>query len=204
MLFSALLALFATTFVSSKVNHVDSNNGPDWHFQTVKASADMGFYAFSFGASHTFAYQNFIVKLNKPVWLSVTDCYCPGDSFQLYDNGKPILVTSECPEDGPASCDLVYVTDAWQCLDSPEYCHGVTLLDTGYHNITIAVINSQSGGGAAFLRMDTICPQAPNQNIYNPINPPPACCMYNPYPKLNDYTQQCGRLCNQMVNYPRT
>ena len=175
-------------------------NGPKFHLQRVDAHADMGFYAFSFGASHTFSYQNFVINLKKPVWLTVNDCYCPGDRFQIFDMGKPIMVTSDCPDVTP-SCELAYDSNAWSCMNNPNFCKGVSLLDVGHHNLTIAVINSSLGGGAAFLRMDTICPQ--NSNPYNPTNPPPACCMYNPYPNLDDYSPLPGRLCNQMVQYPR-
>jgi len=200
-----LINLLVAVVISSCLAKQDGcafpdKNGPRFRFQEVEAHADMGFYAFSFGSSHTYAYQNFVMKLRKPVWLSVTDCYCPGDSFQVFDNGKPVLVTNICPEITP-SCEIVNSTNAWSCLESPDFCHGVILLDTGHHNLTIATINSASGGGAAFLRMDTICPQIPG-NVYNPINPPPACCMYNPYPNLENYPPTIGRLCNQMVQYP--
>lgn len=193
-----LILFLLAGFASTKCN----DNGNIYSYQEVHAHADMGFYAFSFGASHTYAFQNFVMKLKKPVWLSVTDCYCPGDSFQVFDFGKPILVTTMCPEQTP-SCEMAYEDNAWTCLDDMNFCKGVVLLDTGHHNLTIASINSASNGGAAFLRLDTICPQSPNQNVYNPINPPPACCMYNPFPNLDDYPAQPGRLCNQMVQYPR-
>lgn len=177
-----------------------SDNGPGYRFQHVEAHADMGFYAFSFGASHTYAYQDFQIKVRKPAWLSVTDCYCPGDIFQVFDNGKPVLVTSDCPQDTP-SCEFAFNDNAWGCLFDDNFCKGVILLDTGHHNLTIATINSSVGGGAAFLRIDSICPNAPGSAL-NPMAPPPACCMINPYPDLDDYEATPGRLCNQMVQYP--
>ncbi len=195
------VAISLANYVLAEHQNYSPVYGPSFKFQTVKIHPDMGFYAFSFGASHTYAFQNFVVKLRKPTWLSVTDCYCPGDNFQVFDNGRPILVTNECPEVTP-SCELAFEDNAWSCLKDPNFCHGVVLLDSGHHNLTIATINSSVGGGAAFLRLDSICPSQQMFGAYNAANPPPACCMFNPYPNGNDYDYQCGRLCNQMVHYP--
>jgi hypothetical protein len=202
---AAQLIAFATAKTNGYVFGASSSSSSSddtirYSIQQVEAHANMGFYAFSYGPSHTFSYQNFLVKLRQPVWLTVTDCYCPGDRFQVFDNGKPIMVTTECPLVTP-SCDVSYEDNAWSCLNNPDFCKGVVLLDAGHHNLTIATINSEVGGGAAFIRMDSICPQYVDP--YNPTGQPPSCCMYNPYPNLNDYPPTLGRLCNQMVNYPR-
>lgn len=167
------------------------------NYQTAKAHADMGFYAFSYGAPRTMAYQSYLLKLRKTAQLTVTDCYCPGDKFQIFDNGVPILTTDQCPPTVPTDCSGLD-TNAWSCMTNANFCHGQVLLNAGYHNLTFAVISSPSGGGAGFFRIDTLC--APTMiSPFDPAISPPWCCLLET--DTTDITK-IGRLCNQMVQWP--
>ncbi len=185
--------------LAAEQQQVNSNYGPfslaKGGFQDVVAHADNGFYAFSFGGPKSYSYQSFFVKLHKTAFLSITDCYCPGDTFQVFDNGVPLLVTMN-PEDGPYACEIpYYLTDAWSCFVGAYHSKGSAILNPGYHNITIATINSHLGGGTGFLRIDTSCTPTNEQ-------PVPCCWIKEADQEQTDYSYQCGRLCNQMVNYP--
>lgn len=164
-------------------------------FQNVPAHADMGFYAFSFGDSKTYAYQSFALKLKKTAFISITDCFCPGDTFQLFDNGVPLIVTQNPQGPVPECVDPYYMENAWNCFTGPYHSKSSSILNPGHHNITIAVINSASQGGTGFIRIDTSC--TPNNE-----QPIPCCWIADADNEENDYDYTPGRLCNQMVNYP--
>jgi pimeloyl-ACP methyl ester carboxylesterase len=82
--------------------------------------------------------------------LNVTDDFCPGDQFRVYDFGAPIgdtppvAISYSCPELGPAAASV-----------NPAYSHRTFLLGPGNHSITIQTITNPFGGGRAYLRVDS-------------------------------------------------
>lgn len=125
---------------------------------SVRVGVDNGFYAFTYGNANTFAFQSFIVESKHLTILSVSDCFLPGDIFQIYNNGDFMMITNECadgPVAKPTALDLVTCPSA--CFSSSKFCKNFGYLLPGKHNITIAVVRSASTAGAAFLRIDTAC-----------------------------------------------
>jgi hypothetical protein len=85
-----------------------------------------------------------------PVLLRVTDGFCRGDRFRVWDNGFPIFVTTSVATD--LSCDDVPSVGmpgpAW--LDQ-TYSKGHFLLEPGKHHIVIQATRSPFGAGGAWL-----------------------------------------------------
>lgn len=175
-----------------------NNHGPipiaKGGFQNVVAHADMGFYAFSFGAPKTYAYQSFQVKLKEAAWLSITDGFCPGDTFQVFDNGVPLAVTI-LPTDADLDCATAYDDNAWNCFVGPNHAKRTVFLNPGHHNLTITSITGPYGGGTGFIRLDTSCTPVGQQ-------PVPCCWIVDAENPNEDYQWSAGRFCNQMVTYP--
>lgn len=186
-------------------------------FQNVPVQPDMGYYAFSFGAPNTYAYQSFTFKLRFSAFLTVVDCYFPDDTFQAFDNGIPVALT----QIQTLSVDPIadYSNDVWYCqTQSVFHSKASVFLNPGHHNITIAVINSEFGGGTGFIRVDKACQISPyiTDDNYHTIDDcdvsppctdcpqvqlsePQPCCFLN----ADGLIDPAGPLCNQMVNYPK-
>lgn len=124
----------------------------------VPMMADAGWYTVTYGAQYTYADQIFVLNNKKTAILQMTSCFCPGNVFQVFDNGTPITLTDNCdwpvPTD-PTCTDLERETDPFVCSQSSSFCMGVALLEPGYHNISVGVLESPWGAGAAYIRVDT-------------------------------------------------
>jgi len=89
-----------------------------------------------------------------PSVVTVTDAFCKGDVFRVYDNGNPIGDTSTvaaaatCPAGGDTTDPNVAVHDT-------AYSHGHFLVPAGNHAITIQTIVNPFSSGGAYLRVDT-------------------------------------------------
>ncbi len=83
------------------------------------------------------------------VTLTVTDAFQKGDTFEVLDMGVPIGNTSAVPVN-PASCG----SDPATCVTDPTVSHGVFNLGPGAHSLTIRMVTSPFGGGAAYFRVD--------------------------------------------------
>lgn len=162
-------ALVATVFAEEKRHRKSSSSssdGADWtsisssseERTSVNLVVDNGYYAFTYGNANTFAFQSFIVNSKHLTILSISDCFLPGDIFQVYVDGQYMMVTDICP-DGPVAhpepCE--FEKDPCACFHSCKFCKNWGYLLPGWHNITIAVIRSASTAGAGFLRVDTAC-----------------------------------------------
>lgn len=142
---------------------------------SVKVGVDNGYYAFTYGNENTLAFQSFIVESRHLTILSVSDCFLPGDVFQIYDNGQYMMVTDLC-EAGPVPdpSDIRVQGNPCACFSDSRYCKNFGYLLPGFHNITIAVVRSVGTAGAGYLRVDTVC-----ENVCEgdncPIFPLPCC-----------------------------
>lgn len=166
MQFWSLIALFAAVFAEEKRHRHSSSSVADW--TTISSSAeertsvnlqvDNGYYAFTYGNANTWAFQSFVVHSKHLTVLAVSDCFLPGDIFQVYDNGQFMMVSDQCP-DGPVAhpepSQLVPFPE--DCFTDAQFCKNFGYLLPGWHNITIAVIRSASTAGAGYLRVDTAC-----------------------------------------------
>ncbi len=81
--------------------------------------------------------------------LTVTDAFNYGEVFEIFDFGVSLGPTSNVPASTGGCGD-----DPDVCLVDPLSSHGVFALKTGPHEITIKVIATASGSGAAYFRVD--------------------------------------------------
>lgn len=151
--------------------------------ENIKIVPDAGFYPFSFQVPYDPIHQAFYFKSDKLTMVTVVDCFCEGDSFQFYDNGALIGVTStNCPADtfNPDQECNNPLMDPYECTQSTDHCIGGAYLLPGFHNITLQTIHSPFSGGTAFIRVDTACQtyqglvpccQLPGGNCYNGLGP---------------------------------
>lgn len=84
----------------------------------------------------------------SPTIVRITDDFCPGDRFRIYDNDVSLGETSDvetggCVEQGP---DAAFA--------NPAYSSGSFLLGPGSHSITIQVIANPFSGGRGYIRVD--------------------------------------------------
>jgi hypothetical protein len=93
------------------------------------------------------------------VEFKVTDAFSSGDQFEVFDFGTSIGTTSS-PIDGGSCGD-----DPVPCFSDPNYSHGTFGLDAGSHSITIKVIQSPFGMGAAYFIAEEAAPLSPAQAI---------------------------------------
>jgi hypothetical protein len=117
-----------------------------------------GWFNFTWtGAGQPFDSQGSITY-NSPTAtkLTVTDSFCPGDQFTVFDFGVPIGTTNLVSSVG--SCTI---SDPDASLASPIYSHGTFTLAPGPHSITIQTITNPFGTGGAFLRVDQVVSTTP-------------------------------------------
>ena len=117
-----------------------------------------GWFRFTWsGAGQPFDLEGSITY-NSPTAtkLTVTDSFCPGDQFTVFDFGVPIGTTNLVSSVG--SCAI---TDPDASLASPIYTHGTFTLAPGPHSITIQIITNPFAAGGAFLRVDQVVSTTP-------------------------------------------
>lgn len=125
----------------------------------ISAIPDTGFYSFSYAGANTWVPRSFYVCNSEPVRLSITGCFCVGDYFEVFDNCVPVIIAK--PDSGfpvfPTTTPCVPVNDPAVCAADGAFAHGFYDLKPGTHNITIYTGASLYGGGAGFIRLDTLC-----------------------------------------------
>lgn len=168
---------------ASILNFPDGLNGLNWGHEKVFLNAgscgskvnvliDAGWYSFSYGSANAPALRSFRIENRQIVQLTITSCFCPGNGFSLFDNGIPVLMTDN--QNIKAACAPPVTSNPNDCQQDPLFSHGNVLLLTGSHNITIVATKSPYGGGTAFIRVDTACP-----NVDFSLPPVPCCQTYN-------------------------
>ncbi len=118
---------------------------------TIALTVGAGWTSFGFAEVGTTA-GPLTFTTTGPSLLKITDAYCAGDRFRVYDNGQLLGETSAarltaCTFTGrtndPAEADAVWA-----------YSHGAFALPAGAHSITIQTLASPFGPGGAFVRVD--------------------------------------------------
>lgn len=139
----------------SKLNTLENkaicSNSPSVQVQPL---VDQGIYPFTFTKNSTWAFQTFLINPVTPVFVNVWDCFCGGDSFEVYDNGNP-LFTAIGNDD--TECET-YGEYPLQCLvQQGVWASNWELLFPGPHNITIKVLNSPYNSGTGFISFNSWC-----------------------------------------------
>lgn len=133
-------------------------------FKNVKIIPDLGFYAFNYKNAGIAVGNSFYYHSDRPTVVTLLDCFCSGDSFQLFDNGV-LLGCTEGSDVGDDTCPH-FSSDPNVCLFSYENNNknsnywGLfgTVLNSGTHNLTIIPVATPYGKGTGFLRVDYSCP----------------------------------------------
>lgn len=130
-------------------------------------------YTFGFGAPNTPAVDGaggFVLGQNSlpsgpPSWdlvapkhgalFTVTDGFQQGDHFEVFDFGVSIGMTPDVLTDGAHTCG----NNEPGCLADPLMSHAVFALAPGNHQLTINVLDSPFGGGAAFFQAQAAIPE---------------------------------------------
>lgn len=128
------------------------NGGPGTVADDPPITPGSGWQTFTFDGVNSFDFEGpFTFTSGTPAVVSVTDAFCRGDQFRVYDNAVPIGDTSPVPVDTACSPS---VGNADAAFHDPAYSKGSFLVPAGPHSITIQAIVSPFGSGGAYLRVD--------------------------------------------------
>ena len=106
---------------------------------------------FNFGGTGSLNSEGPFTFFRKtPVLLRVTDGFCRGDRFRVWDNGFPIFVTTGVAVD-PSCDDIPSVGMPGPAWLDQTYSKGHFLLEPGKHAIRIQASRSPFGAGGAWL-----------------------------------------------------
>lgn len=139
-----------------------------FEFKNVKLRPEVGYYAFNYEGAGIQVKDAFYFHSDRPTVLTVLDCFCTGDVFNVYDNGI-FLGTTVGAQDQDTTC-FYFSSDPNYCLfvhnivTSPpaaQWSQFGAALNPGTHNITIVPRRSPYGKGTAFLRLDYWCEPQP-------------------------------------------
>jgi hypothetical protein len=157
MILQAILALGLISLTSAQVTHEQIRNGSEGGLtKSVNMDIDGGWYRFRFGPSGS----KTTFRANYSDWLlvSITDAFCPGESWDILGAGKYLVTTPRVPEDG---------CRAW--TDDPNVAFwNATWSSTKFSlqgdlDLTLRSLDSPYKGGSAFIRFDSrleICHKA--------------------------------------------
>ena len=130
-------------------------------------AVDAGWSSFSWsGSANTPAFATPVYTFSSadPTTVKITDAFCRGDRFSVSDNEAPlgdtpaVAVDRECP-----APDEVHDPDA--AFADPSYSSASFVLGAGTHSLAVKALNNPFGGGAAFIRVDSI-PVIANRDAY--------------------------------------
>lgn len=149
--------MLLNVFFSACLLHLALAKRPAYslHKHEVAIHTNDGFYEFDFGKAGTTVPTVFTLRLRKAALLTVLDCYCVGDTVQVYDNGHS-LGQIHGLYDGDMNCPVVE-TKAQKCWLSRDFAKGSWKLTPGTHKISIKMRDSPYEQGSAFLRVDDVC-----------------------------------------------
>lgn len=106
--------------------------------------------AFFFGPDETFSPNEFTFNAPAKVILNVTDAFCKGDRFQVFDNGGlTVIGTTSVPVDESPDCSSEVDPEA--AFGDATYSSGSFLLEPGPHHIKIKVVDSPFGTGQGYI-----------------------------------------------------
>lgn len=147
--------LFLSTLVVA--NKYPEQNGFD---HTIKAMAAVEgilpddvwgqFYFTNVGAPALTRYE--FVALT-PFDLSITDIYCTGDIFMVFNSGIPLGQTS-IPEGSPTCLNTTSDPDI--ARTNPAYSSACGVLPSGYYNLTLVAIVSPWTAGSGAIRFRSL------------------------------------------------
>ncbi|MEO7132410.1 MAG: hypothetical protein ABIZ07_13655 [Dermatophilaceae bacterium] len=148
MLAALLLIVFASATTASATTDVTLDAG----WQEFTTAGGVG------GASTTGPFLFESTKLTK---VTVTDSYCHGDVFSVFDNGVHIGDTAEIAPELRTCPTRFYLSDiarADRSMADPTFGHGVFYVGPGSHSLEFvnkAIWNGTDSGSVGFFRLET-------------------------------------------------
>jgi hypothetical protein len=138
----AAVALLAPGSAAGGVNGATAPGGG------IPLPVDGEWHAFDWGSDGYSAVFTFTTA--GTARLRVTDAYCRGDIFEIYDNSVLVGRTSDVPLD-PECDDRPIGWKPGGAFRDPTYSHGVFLLGGGEHQLQLLETVNYFGGGAGYL-----------------------------------------------------
>lgn len=131
---------------------------------TTKITVDSGWHSFITGGGLDGASTAgpWVFTTSTVAKVTVTDAFCRGDEFRVYDKDVLLGSTSEVASDFPACpFELFFPAEARAdaALADPGFSHGVFFVGPGSHAIEFenrALWSDASTGTGAFFRVDSI------------------------------------------------
>lgn len=151
MIFHGLLTIGAVA--GQKVAQQQPAAIPGYRYvENVRSlEVDSGWQPFKFGNYSQEVSDKFRFDLTKRGYVWVTDAYCKGDSFLVFDKGKVIGETLDVAEDG---CKT-NATDPTDAIQNGGFGHFQVNLTKGNHLLSFVVKNSPFLAGEGFVRLDS-------------------------------------------------
>jgi hypothetical protein len=112
---------------------------------------DSGWQSFKFGNYSQEVSDKFKFTLDKRAYVWVTDAYCKGDSFLVFDKQRLVGETLDIEEDG---CKT-NATDPSDAIQNGGFGHLQLNLTKGFHLLSFLVKNSPFLAGQGFVRIDS-------------------------------------------------
>lgn len=159
-LLTAISALPTDSLESLYNGYVGEKNDRLVRREQVGLLVDGGWYPFQFGSVNTTAKDAFVFKTSGPSVLKITDNFCAGDAFYVFDNGVYIGRTSHVMAN---SC-RTNTTNPEVAWNDPSFSHGSFTLEPGMHKIQFTVAESPFMAGGANLRVDSSLMGCPKQS----------------------------------------
>ena len=156
---STVAVAFAVVILPIAPAQADQNRG---HVQnTVDVSArvtaratevtvDSSWIPFSVAEAGSFS-RRFTFSSAGPVLVTVTDVYCRGDKFRVFDGQEDLGLTSEPAK--PDDCEE-HIKNPDKALASDHFSHGIFAVGAGAHVLRIQIVKSPYGGAGAVFRLD--------------------------------------------------
>jgi hypothetical protein len=120
----------------------------------VLAEVGRGWYLFNFGLADTFPRVKFILSAENAFIMQVTDIQCPGDRFEILNDGEPICTTAPISPSVAQNCSEKIISPSVAFGMPDRYSSLFSYIPAGNHNITIRVVESPFTCGVAAIRFD--------------------------------------------------
>lgn len=113
---------------------------------------DGGWYDFQFRDTNSTVRDIFRFRTLGATTLRITDNYCAGDVFEVWDNDEKLgttnmVYTNEC---------LTNTTNPDRAYGNDNFSHGEFNLEAGAHKIKIRVLKSPFTAGSGAIRVDSL------------------------------------------------
>jgi hypothetical protein len=146
---AAMIAVLATSGVANATTNITADSG----WQSFITGGGIG------GASTA---GPWVFTSSTVAKVTVTDAFCHGDEFHVYDNDVPLGETSDVASEFPACPFQLFfpaIARADAAIADPTFSQGVFFVAPGKHAIEFenkALWSETSTGTGAFFRVDSL------------------------------------------------